>query len=81
MCNTSHFSFFEDHEKDSVSTTRDHMKIKESPSPRILEQMNLLIGLITICSNLKYGYRYIFAEKLKNFAQHKKGGLQRANGL
>lgn len=25
--------------------------------------MNLLIGLITIHSNLKYGYRFLFAEK------------------
>lgn len=65
MCNTSHSSFFEDHEKDWVSTARDCMKIKELPSPRILEQMKLLIALITICSNLKYGYGFLFAEKLK----------------
>lgn len=63
MCNTPHFTFFEDHEKHGVST-RDHMKIlKKSPSPRILEQMNLLICLIAICSNLKYGYSFPFCRK------------------
>ena len=35
--------------------------------------MNLLIGLITICSNLKYSYRYFFAEKFKLCSKQEMG--------
>lgn len=54
---------------------------KKSPSPRISEQMNLLIGLIAICSNLKYGYSFPFCRKALTLLNTGNGVFKESTGF